>query len=258
VTKERFQANLQREGVALEEMTRMLEAFAKHGDIERLAYQVLEENLLGKTSGHTVKGLLAAFKQRFLQPHDLPSALLVAQAVQSEIPETAKQHILFPYYLSGDPLIEQCYKDLVLPRLEGNGYLSRDEVIQYLAALGGDHPELNKWSDYLRLRWSRGFLSFLRHFGLMERTPSTRLRPLWLTPEAFAFFWLWMWRKENSFWEVAKQPFWKLLQVNERYQNKLLVEGQVRGWWTYQRSGSIASFNPHSNTLEEWLQYGLD
>jgi hypothetical protein len=127
---------------------------------------------------------------------------------------------------------------------------NRTEVTDYLKELSHPHPEISKWSAYLQLRWSHGFLALLRHFGLMERAPSTQLRPLWLLPETFAFFWLWLWRATESFHTAAAHMVWTILQVNERYQDDLLAEGQLRGWWRYQRAGEIVDFSPRQTDLE--------
>lgn len=253
---EQYQAHLQRGGTGLEEMRRLLLAWAEHGDWERLRQQAFRENLLGKRSDDLIKDLLGAFRRRFLRPHpDLPPAPLVARMQGTSIPEAARTQVLFPYFLRADPLAERCYRDLVLPRLEeASPALTRAEVQAHLETLAGEHPELARWSPYLRLRWARGFIALLRHFNLMERHPRTGLRRLYLLPETFAFFWLWAWEQNSSFWEADRLDLWTLLQADERVREELLAEGQLRGWWTYQRSGSIVSFHPRFPTLAAWLE----
>ena len=254
----RFQANLQRGGIGLAEMRRMLEAFAVHGDIDRLREQALEENLLAKTSEHSVTAMLSAFNRRFVEQSDLPPSGLVAQAMVSRISDGAKTQVLFPYFLAGDPLAERCYRDLVLPRADSpDAALGKVEVRDHLAALGTDHPELAEWSDYMQLRWSGGFLTLLRRFGLMERHPSTRLRRLWLLPESFAFFWLWYWEQGGSYWEAVRRGSWPLLQIDERGMDELLAEGKLRGWWEYQRLAEMVQFEPRFNGPGGWIQSGL-
>lgn len=255
---QKFQANLQRGGTGLDEMRRLLEAYSEHGDLEKLKRQVFKENLLGKTSDHLLKDLFSAFKRRFLRSFGFPSVNIVAKAMVSKIPEAGKKQILFPYFIRSDALVEEVYLKLVVPRLDSaNPSLATDEVFTYLKSLGDDHPELKNWSEYLRLRWSRGFLALLRHFDLMERYPSFRIKHLWLLLEPFAFFWLWFWQQEQSFWAAEKKDIWVLLQLKERDRSGLLAEGQLRGWWSFQRSGEIVQFQPKHKNVEEWLQNGL-
>lgn len=257
-TPTRFQSHLQRGGTGLPEMRRFLEAFAQHHDFERLKQQARHENLLGKTSSHMVNDALHAFKRRFLQPTSLPPTHLVAQAMGAPMPEAAKTQILFPYFVCTDPLVDECYRSLVLRRLENpKAALTRAEVTEHLLELGKQHPELTKWSEYLRVRWARGFLALLRQFGLMERHPRTHLRRLYLLPEPFAFYWLWFCQKDGSFWDATRNEVWTLLQLDERRKEELLAEGQLRGWWHYQRAGEIVSFVPRFTGVEEWLKNGL-
>lgn len=253
-----YRPHLQRGGTGPAEMRRLLEAFAEHGDYSRLRQQALRENLLGKTSEHMVNDALAAFRRRFLQAEGLPPAPVVARAMRAPMPEASKIQILFPYFVCTDSLVEECYRALVLGRLKApEAALTRDEVVEHLIDLGGRHPELLKWSAYLRLRWARGFLALLRQFGLMERHPRTTLRRLYLLPEAFAFFWLSFCQRHGSFWDAERDKIWPLLQVDGRQKEELLVQGQLRGWWHYQRAGDIVSFTPRYAGVEGWLENGL-
>lgn len=257
-TTQRFQANLHRGGTGLPEMRCLLELFAEHEDFEKLRQQALKENVLGKTSDHHVKAMLYAFKRRFLQASDMPPAHLVAGTMSSRMVDAAKTQILFPYFLRSDALAEECYRRLVLTRLGSpEAHLTTAEVVGYLAILSESHRELSKWSDYLRLRWSRGFLALLRHFGLMERHPRTQLRHLWLLPEAFAFFWLWLWQQDSSSWKAERSELWELFQVDERRKNELLAEGELHHWWYHNRLGRIVQFQPKFTSVEEWLVNGL-
>ncbi|MBC7234007.1 MAG: DUF1819 family protein [Chloroflexi bacterium] len=254
----KYLAHLQRGGTGLVEMRRLLDAYAEYGDWEQLKVQARAHNLLGKTSAHMIDALLAAFKRRFLQPLGLPGALTVAMAMRSAMPEAAKTQVLFPYYVRSDALVERCYRDLVLPRITLPGAaLCLDEVRVHLQHIGEQHPEVCAWSAYLQLRWSRGFLALLRHFHLLERYPSTALQRLWLLPEAFAFFWLGLWFTSGSYWSVTQDDLWPLLQTNAEMSERLLNEGHMKGWWSYQRLGGIVQFQPRYNSMEEWLQHGL-
>lgn len=255
---QKFQAHLQRGGTGLKEMRRLLEAFSQHGDLERLKEQVFKENLLGKTSDHLLKDLFSAFKRRFLQQLGYPPVEIIAEAMISTISEAGKIQILFPYFVHSDPLVEEVYLKLVVPRSDSiNPHLSRDEVLSYLQSINRTHPELKAWSEYLCLRWSRGFLALLRHFGLMERHPSNKIKRLWLLLDSFTFFWLWFWQQGGSFWDAEKNDLWILLQLQKARKSELLAEGQLRGWWTYQRSGEIVQFQPKFKSVEDWLRNGL-
>lgn len=252
--KVKFQAHLQRGGIGLEEMKRLLLAYLECGSEIDVKKKAFSENLLGKTSRSIVEDMLYAFRRRFLSNSGLPPALLIGMLLKSSINEAAKNQALFPYYILTDPLAEKCYRDLVLPQVNNiNPQLTSKEVLKHLETLSIDHPELAKWSDELKRRWSKGFLTLLRRFNLMERNPKKSLKRLWLLPETFAFFWLWFWEQDGRFWSVANHPLWELLQLNERRIEEILIEGQQRVWWTYQRSGFIVIFEPRFMTMKEWI-----
>ena len=240
-------------------MRRMLEAYAEHGSFERLKQQSFKENILGKTSDRSVEVMVSAFKWRFLEDLGLPPADLVAKAMCSRMVEAAKTQILFPYFVRSDPLVDKCYHELVLAASSSvNARLNTRGVADYLARLGESHPELREWSENMRQRWGMGFLKLLRDFGLMGRHPDTQIRRLWLVPEAFAFFWLWLWHRTGSYWETERQSLWDLLQLETRHRDELLAEGALRGWWQYQRLGEMVHFQPKFNSIEEWMERGLD
>ena len=248
----KFQAHLVRGGLGLEEMKRLLLAYAECGDELEVKRRAFEDNLLGKTSKRIVEDMFYAFRRRFLSNSGLPSAELVGMFLKLPVPEAAKNQVLFPYFIVTDPLAEKCYRDLVLSRVnEPNPQLTSKEVREHLEALS------LKWSEKLKERWSRGFLTMLRRFNLMEKSPKKKLKKFWLLPEPFAFFWLWFWEQGGSFWSAAEHPLWELLQVDGQRMGELLVEGQLKDWWSYQRSGSIVDFQPRFQTLREWLENAL-
>ena len=253
-----YRAHLHRGGLGIREMRRLLEAYAQSGSWDTLRREALTANLLGKTSSHQVRDLLNAFRRRFLSEPNLPPAPLVGQFIHSPLPEAAKLQVLLPYYLLTDLLVERCYRDLVLSRLsDGPTELPPPAVWAHLESLGEEHPELRRWSPALRERWVCGFRTLLRKFGLMDRPPSSRLRRPMLLPEPFGFYWLWLWERFGSFREAEAADLWSLYLLDVAQRERLLGEGQVRGWWTYQRLGSIVQFHA-TYDLKGWLRHGLD
>lgn len=247
----RFQAHLQRGGIGLEEMKRLLLAYAECSNYQEVKRKAIEENLLGKASEKIVVDMLYAFRRRFLLNQNLPPAKLVAQVLKTSLPEAAKLQVLFPYFVMTDPLVENCYRNLVLPKSHNSSpILTSKDVVAYLEKLSDRHPELAKWSGKLKQRWAVGFLTLLRRFGLMENHPKKNLKKMWLLPEPFAFFLLWFWQKEGSFRAAIDKPIWELVQLDERGKEMLLAEGQLKGWWTYQRFGVIVDFQPSFANLE--------
>jgi len=260
MAKERvkFQAHLQRGGLGLDEMKRLLLEYAKCLNESEVKRKALEENLLGKTSNSIIKDMISAFRRRFFSNSKLPPADLIGKFLMLSVPEIAKNQVLFPYFVLTDALVERCYRDLVLSKLNNSKtVLTNKNVKEYLEYLSQSHPELANWSEELKRRWAKGFLTLLRRFYLLEKNPKNQLKKMWLLAEPFAFFWLWFWEQGGSFWFAAEHPLWEILQVDKGRMEELLVEGQLKGWWSYQRSGSIVDFQPRFQTLREWLENAL-
>jgi hypothetical protein len=257
-TVKKFKADLHRGSLGLTETRRLLEAFAETHDLEEVNRKATLQNLLGKTSDAHVRAMLSAFRRRFIQDLGLPSLDVLGLAIRSSIPEVAKNQLLLPYYLRSDLLVEFCYRDMVLSQLgQSSPRLTTQEIVNWIAAVSVNHPELKEWSDYLRIRWSRGFLALLRQFALMEQHPKKQLKRLWLLPEAFGTFWLWLWGKDKSFWVVQRNNLWQMLQLSSKLINDMLAEGELRRWWHFEKLGSIVQFESNYANVEEWLKTGM-
>lgn len=253
----RYRLDLPRSGVFLVEAERLLRCLAENGDFGQVRYLAEQQNLLGKASRETIKAVLKAFRRIFLNaPPELPSAVVVGKALRAPIPQVAKRQILFPYHLLGDLLVLDAYRALVLPAA-GNGSLTPSEVLAYLDAQTGDHPELAGWSAYSKLRWARGFLALLRAFELLERAPGTKLLPLDLRLEAFALFWLHLREKGLSFHQATEANLWPLLGLGKAKLDSLLAAGEARAWWQYRRAGAMVEFFTPFSSTEEWLEVGI-
>lgn len=254
----KYRAQLHRGGLMLAEMRLLLEAFSEHGSLDRLAKQALDDNILRKNSDRTIGENMSAFRRRFTDTGSLPDGQLAGCAVRSRMNDAAKTQLLLPYYVRSDLLADRLYRELVLSRI-GLPYatLSTAEVADYVAKLASSHTELKAWSEYLRFRWAAAFLRMLRGFGMMEPHPRTRLRRLWLLPEPFAFFWFWFWERDGSYWYAYRNDLWDLLQLDDQGKHDLLTEGNLRGWWNYQRLGDITNFQSKFRSTREWLENGL-
>lgn len=256
----RYKANLQRAGAAIPETITLLTEYARCHDWQKVREAALKENLLQKGSSHTVKGILTAIRQRFWNTDSqLPPADLVSQAMITDIPPAAKSQILYPYVCATDALVKQTMLHLVKPLItsSSDASLTSDDVRGSLRIEMASHPELEAWSDYLQVRWSKGFLALLRDFGLMEAAPGNRLvRPV-VRVEAWAFFLLWLLHSGVVPLAALENSLWDLYLMRESDKEALLTEAQARGWLYYSRAADIVELQPRHASLEEWIHAGL-
>ena len=251
-----YRTGLEAVGAVVPETIVILSEYARVKDWDQVKRAVVRENLLMKRSSKRVRKILKAVKERFLSnPSTLPSVEQLARIVATDIPLAAKAQMLYPYHCRSDSLVEQSILRLVSPRLASDSEqeMTTRDVYDFLVAERRDHPELRQWSAYLRRRWSEGFLSLLRDYGLMEPAPSRRLIKPSIRIEAYAFFLLNLLWRGTTARSALNDDLWRLFMLTKGDQENLLVKAQAAGWLHYLRAGKIIELSPTHKSLEEWL-----
>jgi hypothetical protein len=195
-----YRANLQRVGSLINESLITLTEYAKFRDWGKTKKAIISGNLLAKQSSQTLQGILVAIQKRFLTNHEfLPGPDILAKAIVKNIPKTVKAQLLYPYICDSDPLIKNLLLNVVAKRIDYSPVLTKADILSFLENEQKDHPELKGWSEYLKRRWARGFLAFLRDFDIMEKAPSNKLLKPLLRVESFTFFMLGLLGKHQIF-----------------------------------------------------------
>jgi len=249
-----YKADLQRVGSLINESLITLAEFAKFRNWEKTKEIVISRNLLVKQSSQTLQGILAAIQKRFLINHKfLPKTEILAEAVSKDISKTIKVQLLYPYICKSDSLINNLLLEVVAERINHPSVvLTKADVLDFLENEQKVHPELKNWSDYLKGRWTRGFLAFLRDFNIMEEAPSNRLLKPLLRVESFTFFMLGLLEKKLSSSEVFQSEIWNLFFIKASELENFLIDAQTQGWIDYSRAGDIIELKPKYQ-LEKWL-----
>jgi predicted transcriptional regulator len=249
-----YKADLQRVGSLINESFIVLTEYYKVKDWQQVKKKITSQNLLNKQSSQTIQGILTAIHKRFFRKHEfLPPVELLAKFFTKNIPRNAKIQLLYPYICESDYLIKNMVSNFVANKInQSQLILTKNDVLEFLEKEEKTHPELKKWSDYLKGRWTRGFLAFLRDFNIMEKAPSDRLTKPSLRIEAFTFFMLGLLDKKLNTREILKNEIWRLYFLKSVEIENFLVEVQARGWIYYSRAGEIIELRPKYN-LEEWL-----
>jgi hypothetical protein len=243
----------------VKEMIVLLRTFEKTGDWDRVRKQAYQDNLLRKGSSHTVESITREAKRRFFNSSlGLPRPEQVGAFFAKRVPESAKEQVAFVFLCESDSLVKRVVLALVAPRLTSSGpKLSHDDVLAFLREEGASHPELARWTDYLKKRWARGMLAVLRDFGLMEAAPSQRLLVPSVRPETFMFFAQWFIDNGLPRNRIAEHPLWKDFVLSRGKVEDLLVESHRRGWISYARAGDILEIRPRFSSVEDWIGHGL-
>ena len=252
-----YKADLQRVGSIIDESLKVLSEYNRLNNWERTKECVISQNLLGKRSSQTVQGILTAIYKRFFSNYELPSIDILAKAIAKNISKIIKIQLLYPYICESDLLVKNLILNLVSDRINRSlMVLTKSDVMEFLEKEQKFHPELKKWSDYLKGRWVRGFLALLRDFNIMEKAPSYKLIKPLVRTETFAFFMLGLLEKNLKVKEIFQNEIWSLYFLKNYEVENFLSDMQAHGWIYYSRAGEIIELKPKFK-LEEWLN-GLE
>ena len=147
---------------------------------------ILKDNILGKASRSRIKDILVVMRERYFQYPDLVAGLKVC--LETKNLSRSVDSLLYYYSAKNDSLLY----DTVTIFIEEKKHQRITEIdvpmmVDWVTSLVDADKTTTRWDDYTILRCSRGLLSTLRDFGLLEGTNEKRLAPIYLTLEAFAF-----------------------------------------------------------------------
>jgi len=257
----KYECGLTGEGVSLYEMLKLIELSKDAGDYRKLRMKVFAENYLGKNSDSRIDNILRAFKKRFLNDADkgLPPVKVLSLAIDSDLPEESKRQILFPYYLFSDDLLRTTYDELVIKSMEKGERLTINnaDVVDFLKELGKGHKNIAAWSENSKKKWATRFLTFLRTFGMLEKYPANKLKKMYVLPETFAFFALWLADNGLPFQRIMAYILWRFYLMSVEEVLERTYYGNKKDWWYFEETAGIITFQPRYN-LGGWLEHGLE
>jgi len=231
------------------------------GDYTELRTRVFSRNYLGKNSDSRINEILQAFQKRFLKINDiwLPPVKILSLAVDSNLPEESQKQLLFPYYLFSDDLLRTTYDELIVESMEKGEKLtiSNADVVDFIKIIGKKHKNIARWSEYAKKKWATRFLTFLRTFSILEKYPADKLIKIYVLPETFAFFTLWLADNDLSFRRIMSSVLWKFYLMRPEEILERAYYGNKKDWWYFEMAGGIVTFQPKYN-LEGWLEHGLE
>jgi hypothetical protein len=108
------------------------------------------------------------------------------------------------------------------------------------------------WSDYTVTRISRGLLSTLRDFGVLQGASNKKIAPAFLPTEAFAYIVFYLKQHQPSGAKLLELPDWKLFFLTREGVERFLFEAHQRELLEYHVAGSVTRLTFPANILEEY------
>jgi len=251
MTTLQYSSKIIKAGALLSDTKAFLSAWDLSLSMEENLDRIRRHNLLGKTSRSRLDDVLAAFRQRYLAEEDVTRAL--ATLVRRNCNGSTLQWIFYFHAARADRLLHDVVTELLAP-LWSRGIMNVDaqEIESVLRKWVENGRTCGTWSDYTIYRVTRGVLSTLRDFGVLQGAIHKRIAPAYLSVEAFCYVAFYLRQHQPSGTKFLNLPDWKLFFLPQEGVERFLLEAHQRGLLEYHVAGSVMRLTFPAATLEEY------
>ncbi len=195
--------------------------------------RVQRENLLGKVSRSRVGDILVILRQRYLSEEPVTRALVTL--VHGKFPAPALERLLYFHSARADRLLRDAVTDILMPmQARGLRDINVQNFQRSLARQAMEETAAGRWSDSTLTRISRGLLSTLRDFGILQGAVNKRIAPAFLPVTAFSYILFYLRQHQPSGAKLIELPDWKLFFLSQDGVERLLFEAHQRELLEYQ------------------------
>ncbi len=209
------------------------------------------QNLLGKDSRSRVEDVLAIFRQRYLVEDAIAKAL--ARLVKNGCGAGTLDRILYFHAVRADSLLHDVVTEMLVPQWSrGVMDVNQNEIRLALRHWVEEGKTSGTWGDYTLLRVTRGILSTLRDFGVLQGAVKKRIAPAYLSVQAFSYIAFYLKQHEPSGLKLIDLPDWKPLLLPPQGVERFLLEAHQHGLLDYHAAGSVTRLTFPASSLEEY------
>ena len=213
--------------------------------------QVQRDNIFGKASRSRVEDILAIFRQRYLTEESVTKSLVTL--IRGKFPTTARERLLYFHSARADQLLHDAVTKLLVPlQTRGLVDINKQDFQRSLAKLVEEGETMGHWSESTITRISRGLLSTLRDFGVLQGVINKKIAPAYLPIESFAYIMFYLKQHQPSGAKLIELPDWKLFLLQRESVECFLFEAHQRELLEYHVAGSVIRLTFPAKTLEEY------
>lgn len=213
--------------------------------------RVQRDNVFGKASRSRVEDILAIFRQRYLTEESVTRALVAL--VRGKFPTAALARLLYFHSARADQLLRDAVTEILVP-MQARGLVDIDvpDFQRSLTKWVEEGRTTGHWSEYTITRISRGLLSTLRDFGVLQGAVNKRISSAYLPIESFAYVVFYLKQHQPSGAKLIELPDWKLFFLRREGVERFLFEAHQRELLEYHVAGSVSRLTFPAETLEEY------
>ena len=213
--------------------------------------RIRHQNLLGKTSRSRAEDILAILRQRYLAEETV--ALALASIVKRRANGNTLDRILYFHSVRVDLLLRDVVIELLMPRWSrGAMDIDVQEIQLAIRRWAQEGKTSGVWGDSTVSRVTRGVLSTLRDFGVLQGAVKKRIAPAYLSVQAFAYIAFYLKRHQPSGSKLLDLADWKLFFLPREGVERFLLEAHQRGLLEYHVAGSVTRLAFPVETLGEY------
>lgn len=235
-------------GALLTDAKAFLQAYDESLSVTENLRCLQQGNVLGKGSRSRVTDILRIFRQRFCD--DTALARPLRKLARGSVAPEALDRILYFYAARSDRLLYD-FVSLFLNERQRSGELQMrsDDAQRFISSLLRQHGAA--WSSDTLAHATRGLLSALRDFRILEGAVNKRIAPAYLPVEAFAYIAFAIHIGGPSGDRLVQHPDWRLFLLAPQAVEQLFLEAHQRRLLSYHAAGRIVRVEFVTGTLEE-------
>ncbi|MEQ8191975.1 MAG: BrxA family protein [Candidatus Eremiobacterota bacterium] len=239
-------------GAMIDEMLVLIERFDPDIEIDKWVDEIVSENVLGKATRAWTKEIITRyFLPRFVE-NEYGNTWKVLKILTSKNVDFSIIRTIMYYHTTK---IDSFFYDFIVLDLferyySGERYISASEVAEFIKNAPSENFE-KSWSDYLKGRLSRGVMSVLRDFGILEGKAKKKIADFYFPVEAFVYVAFLLHSSISSGEMILKHDDWKLFLLKPLNVERMFLEAHQRDFLIYNAAGNLIRIEFNYNSTEE-------
>jgi hypothetical protein len=234
-----YSARNSSKGALIEEAARIFAALETGASIAEVRDLVLHGTLLSQRSSQNRKQIWKSVSQRYLV-QDEPWLIREAELQSQQGPHNSEfVSLLYLLYALRDRLTFDFVTSVLWSKIANSKQVvSRNDVLDLLAAATPSQPQIERWSESTRVKLAGSVLTALRDFGLLEgKQKKVLIQPTLPTSTAQTLLRILM-REGCRGRQVLENPTWRLFLLKEADVAQLLARLAQDGVIRFEKAGT--------------------
>ena len=250
--KKTYTVSLTRGGALVDEMRILIDRFNPSLDITEWVDRIVGENALGKASRSWTNQIVnRCFLPRFVTGIPPNAWKPLKPLCLADIDSSIIRSIMYYHAAKIDDFLYDFVVQQVFERYyTGIVPISADDVYRFIET---SDPGLfeKPWSKSVKGRLSRGVMSVLRDYGVLEGKSKKRIANFYLPTQAFVYVAFAIKSVLSTGEAILNHDDWRLFLLKPKNVEGMFLEAHQLGWLSYNAAGNLIRIDFSYNSLEE-------